>query len=39
MAVAWNFSAGVDGFITKDELLGIAMQIIMPYIFYIKETI
>jgi len=25
MAVAWNFSAGVDGFITKDELLGIAM--------------
>jgi hypothetical protein len=30
MAVAWNFSVGVDGFITKDELLGIAMQIVMP---------
>lgn len=25
MAVAWNFAAGVENFITKDELLGIAM--------------
>jgi len=30
LALAWNFSVGVEGFISKEELLGLAMKIVMP---------
>lgn len=30
MAVSWNFAARIEGFISKEELLGIALHIVIP---------